>query len=151
MGCALCIFSIIGFVALSGIVVNNAILLVVFINRAVAEGLSLEAAVLASSRRRLRAILATSSTTALGLTPIMLETSFQARFLIPLVVSLAFGLLFSTLITLVLLPCLYLMRADLGALLRFVWTWKWERHAAARTIPEGNADSSATTKDGPPA
>ena len=105
--------SIVGFIALSGVVVNDSLIMVDFVNRAAASGLSpLEAAV-QSGAARLRPILLTSLTTFFGLAPMITETSAQAQMVIPMAVSLAFGILFATVITLVLVPCLYNIVADL--------------------------------------
>ncbi|MEZ6130395.1 MAG: efflux RND transporter permease subunit [Planctomycetaceae bacterium] len=105
--------SAIGLVALAGIVVNDSLVLVDFINRRVEEGLSVRDASVDGAKKRLRAILLTTLTTASGLLPLMFETSFQARFLIPMAVTLTFGLLFATGLTLLLVPCLNLIRNDL--------------------------------------
>lgn len=107
MGYNLSMLSMFGFVALSGVVVNDSLLLIDHINRKRAEGMELHEAVIASGRRRFRPILLTSLTTFFGLAPMMLETSMQARFLIPMAISLAFGILFATVITLLLVPTLY--------------------------------------------
>ncbi|MCR9202699.1 MAG: efflux RND transporter permease subunit [Planctomycetaceae bacterium] len=106
------ILSWIGLVALAGILVNDSLVLVDFINRRVADGLDPLEASVDGARKRLRAILLTTLTTAAGLIPLMFETSFQAKFLIPMAVTLTFGLLFATLLTLVLVPCLNLVRED---------------------------------------
>lgn len=79
--------------------------------------MELEAAVIEGGRRRFRPIVLTSLTTSLGLTPMIFETSVQAQFLIPMAISLGFGILFATAITLVLIPSLYLIIEDLRALL----------------------------------
>ncbi|MCP4787406.1 MAG: efflux RND transporter permease subunit [Fuerstiella sp.] len=106
------ILSAIGLVALAGILVNDSLLLVNFINKRVAAGLSPLDASIDGAKKRLRAILLTTLTTAAGLAPLMFETSFQAKFLIPMAVTLTFGLLFATLLTLILVPCLNLIRED---------------------------------------
>jgi len=107
------ILSAIGLVALAGILVNDSLVLVDFINRRVAAGLSPYDASIDGAKKRLRAILLTTLTTASGLIPLMFETSFQAKFLIPMAVTLTFGLLFATGLTLVLVPCLNLIREDI--------------------------------------
>jgi hydrophobic/amphiphilic exporter-1 (mainly G- bacteria), HAE1 family len=107
------ILSWIGLVALAGILVNDSLVLVDFINRRVADGLSHMDASIDGAKKRLRAILLTTLTTASGLIPLMFETSFQAKFLIPMAVTLTFGLLFATVLTLVLVPCLNLIRYDI--------------------------------------
>jgi len=104
MGLDLTILSMFGVVALAGVVVNDSLVLVDFVNRRRAEGAPLEEAVGLAGSARFRPILLTSLTTFAGLTPLLLERSVQARFLIPMAVSLAFGVLFSTFITLLLVP-----------------------------------------------
>nr|WP_281382951.1 efflux RND transporter permease subunit [Dissulfurirhabdus thermomarina] len=116
MGYNLSILSLFGIVALSGVVVNDSLLLIDQVNRNRAEGMVLLAAVKEAGRRRFRPILLTSLTTFFGLTPMILETSVQARFLIPMAISLGFGILFATGITLLLIPSLYLVAEDLRRL-----------------------------------
>lgn len=106
------ILSAIGLVALAGILVNDSLVLVDFINKRVSEGLDHFEASVDGAKKRLRAILLTTLTTAAGLAPLMFETSFQAKFLIPMAVTLTFGLLFATLLTLILVPCINLVRED---------------------------------------
>lgn len=105
--------SLYGIVALAGIVVNDSLVLVDYINRRRKEGTSLVDAVRTAGVARFRPIVLTSLTTFAGLTPILLETSLQAQFLIPMAISLSFGVLFATLITLLLVPCIYLVLEDL--------------------------------------
>ncbi len=117
LGLAVSMLSLFGMIAVAGVVVNDGLLLVDFINRAVREqGMSPIKAAVAASRRRFRAIMLTSLTTFVGLMPIMVERSAQARYVIPMAVSLAFGVVFATLITLILLPCLYVVLTDLQKL-----------------------------------
>jgi multidrug efflux pump subunit AcrB len=92
-----------------------------FINRARQRGADLRTAVIESGTQRFRAIVLTSFTTAAGLLPIMLETSMQAQFVIPMAISLGFGILFATVITLFLVPSLYLLQIDGMARIRFLW------------------------------
>jgi len=106
-----------GVVALTGVVVNDSLIMIDFINRCRAEGMGLNEAVLASGVRRFRPIVLTSLTTFAGLTPMLLEKSLQARFLIPMAISLGFGVLFATVITLVLVPVGYLLMEDAKRLL----------------------------------
>lgn len=106
------LMSFMGGVALSGVVVNDSLIMVSAINGYRAEGMDVFSAVTAGGTRRFRPILLTSLTTFFGLTPMILETSVGARFLIPMAVSLGFGVLFATFITLVLVPSLYLMTED---------------------------------------
>ena len=112
MGLSFTIVSIFGIVALSGIVVNDALILIDFINRAVRDGMPVEEAVLQSGRMRFRPVLLTSITTVAGLFPLLLERSFQAQFLIPMAVSISFGLIAATLLTLLYVPALYLIVRD---------------------------------------
>lgn len=112
MGINLSMLSLFGVVALSGVVVNSSLLLIDFINSGRKKGMAVRDAVLASGRRRFRPILLTSLTTFFGLTPMILERSVQAKFLIPMAVSLGFGILFATGITLLLIPALYMVLED---------------------------------------
>jgi len=113
MGMNLAVLSIIGIVALSGVVVNDSLVMVDFINRYKREDgkTSLEAA-MAAGPRRFRPILLTSITTFVGLFPLLIEKSVQAQFLVPMAISLAYGVLFATLITLILVPTSYLIIDD---------------------------------------
>ena len=92
---------------------NDNLVLVDFINRARQQGADLRTAVIESGTKRFRAIVLTSFTTAAGLLPIMLETSMQAQFLIPMVTSLAFGVLFATVVTLLVVPSGYIILEDI--------------------------------------
>jgi multidrug efflux pump subunit AcrB len=116
MGMQFTIISIFGVVALSGIVVNDALILIDFINRAVRAGKDIEAAVAASGKSRFRPVLLTSVTTIAGLLPLLIERSFQAQFLIPMAVSISFGLLAATVLTLLFVPSLYLIVRDVKML-----------------------------------
>ena len=114
MGMNLAVLSIIGIVALSGVVVNDSLVMVDFINRyRREEGKTVMAAALTAGPRRFRPILLTSITTFVGLFPLLIEKSVQAKFLVPMAISLAFGVLFATLITLLLVPTSYLIIEDI--------------------------------------
>ena len=114
MGMNLAVLSIIGIVALSGVVVNDSLVMVDFINRYRREdGKSILDAALAAGPRRFRPILLTSVTTFVGLFPLLIEKSVQAKFLVPMAISLAFGVLFATLITLLLVPTSYIVIEDI--------------------------------------
>jgi multidrug efflux pump subunit AcrB len=119
MGLNLSILSMFGLVALTGVVVNDSLLLIDQVNRGRREGESLENAILSGGQRRFRPILLTSLTTFFGLAPIISETSVQAQFLIPMAVSLAFGILFATGITLLLIPSLYMILEDVKSIFIF--------------------------------
>ena len=116
LGWQVSMFSIMGVIACAGVVVNDNLVLIDRINNLRAEGLDLESALLQGATDRFRPIILTSVTTFVGLIPIMLETSVQAQFLIPMVVSLSFGVMFATGVTLVLVPALYLLGDDIGKL-----------------------------------
>ena len=113
MGYPLTVLSMIGLVALSGIVVNDSMVLVVFINRRIADGTPVFDAVLEGGKSRLRPILLTTVTTVLGIAPLLTEQSFQAKFLIPMAISIAAGIVFATLLTLVAVPALFLILDDI--------------------------------------
>ncbi len=107
MGLPLTLFSMFGMVTLAGVVVNDSIVLVDFINQCIAGGMTPRQAILAAGSRRLRAVFLTSVTTIAGLAPILLEKSLQAQVLIPMATSLAFGLLTSTSLVLIIVPLLF--------------------------------------------
>ena len=97
---------------MSGIVVNDSLILIDFINRATRNGMAVNEAVIESGKARFRPVLLTSVTTIAGLFPLLLERSFQAQFLIPMAVSICFGLLAATVLTLLYVPALYLIVTD---------------------------------------
>ena len=112
MGLEISIPSIMGFISLSGIVVNDSILLVGFINQHMSQGVTVDKAGKLASRERFRAVLLTSVTTTMGLLPLLAEKSMQAQTLIPLACSIVFGLLVSTVLVLVVVPSLYAILGD---------------------------------------
>ena len=116
MGLNLSMMSTFGAVALSGVVVNSSLVLVHSVNRRRREGSGVEEAVCESGAARFRPIILTSLTTFAGLTPLLFEKSMGAQFVIPMGVSLAFGVLFATVISLFLVPCGYLILEDLRSL-----------------------------------
>ncbi len=118
MGYNLSIISILGIVALSGIVVNDSLILVDFINRSRDKGIPIIVAIIESGVRRFRPIILTTLTTFFGLLPMLFEQSLQARFLIPMAISLAFGVMFSTFVILILIPVLYMVMEDFRGLVR---------------------------------
>ena len=115
MGMDLTMLSMFGFVALTGVVVNDSLVMVDFINRNREGGKGLSESIREAGAQRFRPILLTSITTFLGLTPILLERSLQAQFLIPMAISLGFGVLFATFVTLLIVPVLYLILEDVRA------------------------------------
>jgi multidrug efflux pump subunit AcrB len=118
MGYSLSVVSMLGMLALAGVVVNDSLLLIDFANRKRNEGIIMVDAVMQASLQRFRPIILTTMTTFVGLMPIMFETSRQARFLIPMALSLGYGIIFATLLTLVLIPALYLIIEDIKSLIR---------------------------------
>lgn len=113
--------SLIGFVALSGIVVNDSLILVEFYNGARAKGMDVRPALVEAGKRRLRPIFLTTATTVCGLTPLMLEQSFQAKFLIPMAISISFGLMSATILILMVLPCILVIFDDIRAASYYLW------------------------------
>ena len=111
--------SIFGLIALAGVVVNDSLILVEFVNRGRSDHDSIDQALLGAGKKRFRAILLTTMTTFVGLLPMLFETSMQAQFVIPMALSLSFGIVFATTITLVLVPCLYRVIYDLRDSKRF--------------------------------
>jgi multidrug efflux pump subunit AcrB len=138
MGMALTVMSMFGIVALTGVLVNDSLVMVDFVNRERRTGLSMLEAVRRAGPARFRAILLTSLTTAAGLTPLLLERSMQARFLIPMAVSLAFGVMFATFITLILVPVGCMILEDVRELL-----------GIEDEVPEGDAQDSDAVASGP--
>jgi len=115
--------SLFGMLALAGVVVNDSLVMVDFTNQKRLKGASAYDAVIHSGSARFRPILLTSITTFAGLTPLIFERSIQAQFLIPMAVSLAFGILFATVITLFLIPCAYMATEDLKTLIKKIFRW----------------------------
>lgn len=131
------LLSFFGMLALSGIVVNDSLVLLTRYNDFRAEGVEHSQALVQAAKSRFRAIFLTTITTALGLTPLMLETSEQAQYLIPAAVSLAYGEIFATLITLILVPVVTLIGVDIATWLRTPW-------AEHQSSPTDKAFSQAT-------
>ena len=109
LGIPVSLFSLFGMVALTGVVVNDSIVLIDFMNRHIRSGSGIIEGILAAGRRRFRPVMLTSFTTIAALLPILVERSFQAQVVIPMATSLAFGLMFSTILVLVLVPTVYLI------------------------------------------
>lgn len=112
-GLDLSMMSTFGLIAAAGVVVNDSLVMTDYVNQVRAQGVTIKEAVIEAGCARFRAIILTSITTFVGVLPIMFETSLQARFVIPMAVALGFAVLFATLLTLVLVPCLYLMLEDI--------------------------------------
>jgi multidrug efflux pump subunit AcrB len=133
--------SVFGILALAGVVVNDSLVMVDFINRKTRAGEDLFESVIHSGTRRFRPIFLTSITTFAGLVPILFDRSLQAQFLIPMAASLAFGILFATFITLYLIPSAYLaaeeIRTQFGRFMAwYLQPFRREREPAAEAMPE---------------
>ncbi len=113
MGFPMSIVSMFGIIALAGVVINDSLILIDMSNKKRKEGLDNFNAIVAAASLRFRPIILTTLTTFLGLAPMMFETSLQARFLIPMAVSLGYGIVFATFITLILIPSLYMINEDI--------------------------------------
>ncbi len=120
MGMELTIMTVLGMLALIGVIVNDSLVLVDFINKKRLEGMAVMEAVLTAGAARFRPVMLTSLTTFIGLMPLLFEQSTQAQFLIPMAVSLGFGILFGTFITLILVPVNYLIMERLINLVKGV-------------------------------
>jgi len=143
MGMNLSIMSYMGMLALCGVVVNDSLVLVDYVNKRRLDGVSMFQAVRVAGVARFRAVILTSLTTFFGLTPLIFESSTQAQFLIPMAVSLGFGILFATVVTLIMIPVNYLVFEDLRRLFghkdsRFVQTLTRTPDAAASPISPDN-------------
>jgi multidrug efflux pump subunit AcrB len=132
MGIDLTILSLFGLFGLSGIVINDSIILVSFYKGLRARGMAVTDALVEASCQRLRAVLLTSLTTIAGLTPLLFETSFQAQFLIPMATSIAFGLAFATLLVLLVVPSLLSIHEGVHGRLRL-----WMGRGGLETAYEG--------------
>ena len=133
------VMSQLGMLALAGVVVNDSLVLVDYVNRKRAEGMSVFDAVTTAGSARFRAIILTSATTFAGLFPLIRMQATQAQFLIPMAVSLGYGILFATLITLILVPINYLILDDIQRGLK--WVYSSDKTAAG-------SKSAATTQQG---
>jgi multidrug efflux pump subunit AcrB len=130
-GFPISMMSMMGVIALSGVVVNDSLILVDYANKAVDQGADRHSSVVRAGIRRFRAIMLTSLTTFMGLAPMLLERSAQALEIVPMAISLAFGIVFATIITLLLVPSLYMILDDMDR-------W-WQ----AREIKSGAAPQNA--------
>lgn len=118
LGKTINMMSMYGFIALTGVVVNDSLIMVDFINKAKGSGMKMIDIVMQAGTQRFRAILLTSLTTFFGILPLFFETSLQAQFIIPMAISLGFGIIFATVITLFLIPSLYLIKDDIQGLFK---------------------------------
>lgn len=132
MGYSLSMMSLFGMLALSGVVVNDSLVLVDYVNRRRREGMELREAVYTAGVRRFRAIILTSVTTFAGLLPVMFEKSTQAQFIIPMGISLGWGIMFATAVTLILVPINYLFLEDLKTACAHYWNWQLGKKQPSR-------------------
>lgn len=144
MGLSMSMMSIFGMLALTGVVVNDSLVLVDYINRKRNDGESLFVSVRSAGVARFRAIILTSLTTFAGLLPLMFEKSTQAQFLIPMGVSLGWGVLLGTFVTLILVPINYLILEDLKRFARNYWHWQIGRAPQ----PEASTESAEAVNVG---
>ena len=129
---ALATVSMFGLFALAGVVVNDSLIMVDFVNKARAQGVPVRQAVIESGTLRFRAIILTSFTTAAGLLPILFEKSSQAQYVIPTAISISFGIIFATVITLFLIPALYMLQEDFFRRMRTIRSWLLYKPAEAQ-------------------
>ncbi len=135
LGYDMTFLSMIGYVALMGIVVNNSLVLIEFYNHDRAAGASIEQALLHAFKGRLRPVFLTTTTTVCGLLPIILEQSFQAKFLIPMAITLAFGLMSSTIMILFVLPSIMMILHDINRVRYFLWNGRSLKEPESVTLP----------------
>lgn len=135
LGLDMTLLSLFGLFGLAGIVVNNAIILVSMYHEQRDRGMEVEAALVEASTSRLRAMLLTSATTVVGLGPLIFETSLQAQFLIPMAVSLAFGVGFATILVLVFTPALLSLHESLHRRLAELWAGTTPPNQTAKVTP----------------
>ena len=140
MGYNLSMISMFGMVALTGVVVNDAIVLIERVNENLAEGMRFFDAIIAGGARRFRAITLTSVSTVGGLAPMILETDFQARFLIPMALSLAAGVAFATVLTLVLVPSLLAILSDFRLLSHRLRKGSWPKRVDVEPARDRHVD-----------
>ncbi|WP_404341846.1 efflux RND transporter permease subunit [Pseudoalteromonas mariniglutinosa] len=125
-----------GLIAAAGVVINDSLVMTDFVNQARKEGFSIRESVIEAGCARFRAITLTSITTFAGVLPIMFETSLQAKFVIPMAVALGFAVMFATLITLVLVPCLYIIMSDVGRVAQRLFRWLAHHVSRRNTVSD---------------
>ncbi|MGD9366408.1 MAG: efflux RND transporter permease subunit [Desulfobacteraceae bacterium] len=147
LGYDLSMISMFGMVALTGVVVNDAIVLIERVNENLAEGMPFFDAIIAGGARRFRAITLTTVSTVGGLAPLIMETNFQARFLIPMALSLAAGVAFATVLTLVLVPSLLTILNDLRLLVHRLRKGYWPRRVEVEPARDRHLDLMADSPE----
>ena len=143
LGYNLSIMSIFGIVALTGVVVNDGIVLIERVNENIAEGMSFFDAILSGGARRFRAIVLTSLSTVGGLAPLIMETDLQAKFLIPMAISMASGIAFATVLTLVLVPSLMVLLSDARILVHRLKYGFWPKRVDVEPARDRHVDPLA--------
>ena len=133
LGLDLSMMSTFGLIAAAGVVINDSLVMTDFVNQRRAQGYSIKEAVVEAGTARFRAITLTSITTFAGVLPIMFETSLQAAFVIPMAVALGFAVLYATLVTLILVPCLYVILLDLRGPFSYIKRTVSKRKASSNT------------------
>jgi len=133
LGLDMSTMSMFGLIAAAGVVINDSLVMTDYVNQKRAQGFSIKDSVVEAGTARFRAILLTSITTFVGVLPIMFETSLQARFVVPMAAGLGFAVLYATVITLILVPCLYLILQDLGKPKAYVKS-KFRKNRPVQTI-----------------
>ncbi|WP_414830359.1 efflux RND transporter permease subunit [Alteromonas sp. H39] len=142
----LSMMSTFGLIAAAGVVINDSLVMTDYVNQRRAQGYSIRDAVSEAGAARFRAITLTSITTFAGVLPIMFETSLQAAFVIPMAVALGFAVLYATLVTLILVPCLYLILIDMGAPFRWMGGKIRQRRERNQPLPQSDPLSSPPQK-----
>jgi multidrug efflux pump subunit AcrB len=135
--------SIFGLVALTGVVVNDAIVLIERVNENIAEGMPFFDAILNGGARRFRAVFLTSISTVGGLAPMIMETDLQAKFLIPMALSIAAGIAFATVLTLVLVPSLLALLSDFRLLVHRLRYGFWPKRVDVEPARDRHVDPLA--------
>jgi multidrug efflux pump subunit AcrB len=135
MGLSLGLLSVFGILGLSGVVVNDSLVMIDFINEERRNGMGARDAIIKGAKARFRPIMLTSLTTFLGVAPLVFERSLQAQFLIPMAASLAFGILFGTAILMLLVPALAMIQANVE---------EWWAEQRAKQLPMSAAELGAT-------
>ena len=149
LGFDMTVMSLIGFIALSGVVVNDSLILITTYNRVRERGLSVYEACVAAGWARIRAVMLTTVTTVLGLMPLMLEQSFQARFLIPMAITISCGLISATAVILLVVPSLLMVVQDVRRGVSWLWTGGATPFASPRTErPDAIEAALATDVEG---
>ena len=141
LGLDLSMMSNFGLIAAAGVVINDSLVMTDFVNQRRAQGYSVRDAVTEAGTARFRAITLTSITTFVGVLPIMFETSLQAAFVVPMAAALGFAVLYATLVTLILVPCLYLILLDLHVPYTFI---------KSKIVRKRKSDGSDNTVSAPP-